>query len=269
MRWGEQRCSTALSEGLQCSMGIQYNVSYNSKIKSTVHHSLSFPLETCSDILYHQRFSYTLKIYSHTWLELPKAQESERQLWQLQVSTLTARFLSSLPILHIDDGFSWSTKLFTYNSLYSTVLVSSWYYQPRNFWKSYLGAFVELSHPLFVLKTLSDTQPHNWQQLIGTRQSLEIPPCSAVFVPRRSWQITTRLETEPVGHTERITKAGPPVSSQQACMRALSFVKAGDPITTIKPSPGWLCCAKRRLGVKSFYPLREQRLLMLTGSALR
>ena len=84
-----------------------------------------------------------------------------------------------------------------------------------------------------------------------------LDPCSAIFVPRRSWQKTTRLETEPARHTERITLAGPPVTSQQACMRALSFVKAGDPVTTIKPSPGWLCYAKRRLGVKSFYPPRE------------
>ena len=65
------------------------------------------------------------------------------------------------------------------------------------------------------------------------------------------------METELARHIERSNKAGLPVTSQQACIRALSFVKDSDPASTFKASPGWLYRAKRRLGVRSYRPRGE------------
>ena len=65
------------------------------------------------------------------------------------------------------------------------------------------------------------------------------------------------MEQELERHIVRSNEAGLPVTSLQACMRALSYVRQVEPSTTFKASQGWLNRAKRRLGVRSYRPRGE------------
>ena len=65
------------------------------------------------------------------------------------------------------------------------------------------------------------------------------------------------MEAELERLINRSNEAGLPVTSQQAQLRALSYVKKVDPTTSFKASPGWLHRAKRRMGVKSYRPRGE------------
>ena len=65
------------------------------------------------------------------------------------------------------------------------------------------------------------------------------------------------MEAELERLINRSNEVGLPVTSQQAQLRALSYVKKVDPTIGFKASPGWLHRAKRRMGVKSYRPRGE------------
>ena len=60
-------------------------------------------------------------------------------------------------------------------------------------------------------------------------------------------------------HIVRSNEAGLPVTSRQAQLTALSFVRQADPTSMFKASAGWLHRVKHRLGVNAYRPHKESQ----------